>query len=92
MDIIFWDFLMFYQIFFSPQVKWCVIISNKHGIFELPHEFPKLPDEGEVNPITKALYTNWPVNIRHWSRGSWPQQEFLQGTESNLHAAEPDIN
>ena len=30
--IIFWDFLMFYQIFFSPQVKRCPIITYKHGI------------------------------------------------------------
>ena len=32
MVIIFWDFLMFYQIFLSPQVKESVIIGNKHGI------------------------------------------------------------
>ena len=29
---------MFYQIFLSQQVKRIVIISNKHGIHELPHE------------------------------------------------------
>ena len=40
MDIIFWDFLIPYQIFFSPQVKRTVIISNKHGIYELPYELP----------------------------------------------------
>ena len=28
---------MFYQIFISPQVKRSVIISNKHGIYKLPH-------------------------------------------------------
>ena len=28
---------MFYQIFFSPQVKWCAIITYKHGIYELPN-------------------------------------------------------
>ena len=38
MDIILWEFLLFYQIFFSPQVQWSVIISNKHGIYELPGE------------------------------------------------------
>ena len=32
-------FLMFYQLF-SPQVKRRVIISNKHGMYELPHELP----------------------------------------------------
>ena len=31
---------MIYQIFFSPQVKQRLIISNKHGIYELPHELP----------------------------------------------------
>ena len=36
--IIFWDFLMFYQMFLSPQMKRIVIISNKHGINELSHE------------------------------------------------------
>ena len=30
--IIFWDFLTFYQIFFSPQVKLCAISTYKHGI------------------------------------------------------------
>ena len=29
---------MFYQIFPSPQVKRWAIITNKHGIYELPHE------------------------------------------------------
>ena len=28
------------QILFSSQVKRNVIISYKHGIYELPHEFP----------------------------------------------------
>ena len=34
-------FLIFYQIFLSPQAKRIVIISNKHSIYELPHELPK---------------------------------------------------
>ena len=38
MDIMFRDFLIRYQILFSPQVKRSVIISNKHGIYQLPHE------------------------------------------------------
>ena len=39
--IIFRDSLMFYQVFFSPQVKRCAIITYKHGIYELPNELPK---------------------------------------------------
>ena len=38
--VIFSDFLMFYQIFLSLQVKQIVIISNKHGIYEFPRELP----------------------------------------------------
>ena len=41
MDITFWEFLLLYQIFFSPQVQRSVIISNKLGIYELPYELPK---------------------------------------------------
>ena len=31
---------MFYQLFLSPQVKRCAIISYKHGIYAFPHELP----------------------------------------------------
>ena len=31
---------MLYQIFFSPEVKRSAIISNKHGVYGLPHELP----------------------------------------------------
>ena len=34
-------FSILYQIFFSPQVKRSVIISNKHVINKLPHELLK---------------------------------------------------
>ena len=37
---IFWDVLMFYLIFIQPQEKRNVIISNKYGKYELPHELP----------------------------------------------------
>ena len=37
MDI-FLEFLILYQIFLSPQVKQSVIIIDRHGIYELPHE------------------------------------------------------
>ena len=38
MDLIFWDLLLLYQVFFSLQVKWSLIISDKHGITELSLE------------------------------------------------------
>ena len=31
---------MFLQMFLSPQVKQYLIITYKHGIYELPHELP----------------------------------------------------
>ena len=31
---------MFYQITLSPQVKQSAIMSNKHDIYEFPHELP----------------------------------------------------
>ena len=40
MEIMLWDVLMFYQIFLSPQVKRDAVISNKKGVWELPHELP----------------------------------------------------
>ena len=33
--IIFWDFLMFWKVFFSPQVKRCAIITYNHRKDEL---------------------------------------------------------
>ena len=30
---------MFHQIFLSPQMKRYAIITYKHGVYELPHEF-----------------------------------------------------
>ena len=42
MFIIFWDILIDDQVFFSPQVKRRVIISNKHGIYELPNDLENI--------------------------------------------------
>ena len=43
----FCDFLMFHQIFLSPEVKRCAIITYKHGIYKLSHELP--------NDLTHAI-------------------------------------
>ena len=40
MIIIFWDFVMFDQIFLSAHVKLNVISSNKSGTYELRHKLP----------------------------------------------------
>ena len=45
---------MFYQIFLSPQVKRCAIVTYKHGIYELPQELPNDLRLGIVGIITKV--------------------------------------
>ena len=50
MFIMFWDILIDEQIFFSPQVKRSVIISNKYDIYGLPHE---LPNDLSIREILK---------------------------------------
>ena len=47
---------MFDKISVSPQVKRIVILSNKHGIYELPHELPndlRLKKLGKIKNISK---------------------------------------
>ena len=57
MGITGWGFLMFYQIFFSPQVKQSMIISNKHGIYELPHNL--------VNYVRLRILGNQEISKLH---------------------------
>ena len=46
---------MFYQNSLSPQVKRSVIISNKHGINELPHKLP--------NDISRLRFDNLDIKF-----------------------------
>ena len=49
---------MFYQIYFSPEVKRCVIITYAHGIYELPQKFPnnlRLKISGNYEKSGKCL-------------------------------------
>ena len=57
--MIFWDFPMFYQIFFSPQVERCVIITYKHGIYELPND-SRIKKWGNIYPMS---YCSLPEHI-----------------------------
>ena len=40
MEIMLWDFLMFYQVFLSLQMKQSATISNKQGVYKFPHKLP----------------------------------------------------
>ena len=44
---------MFQQIFLSPQVKQCAIITYKHGIYELLDNLKKLTILGNVRKVSK---------------------------------------
>ena len=51
---------MFFQIFFSLQVKGSVILRNKHGIYELRHELPndlRLIKEYQENLKISKIYS-----------------------------------
>ena len=58
---------MFYQIFLSPQMKRCAIITYKHGIYELPHELPndlRLRILGNIRKVSKPPKNDSPVPSR----------------------------
>ena len=63
--------LMFYQIFFSLERKWIVIISNKYCIYELPQELPKnlrLRKLGNISKISNLhrIMAKCPVLLLKW--------------------------
>ena len=48
--VILWDVLVFAQISLSPQVKRSVIISNKIGLYKLPHKMTN-----DLNLVSKKI-------------------------------------
>ena len=46
---------MFYQIFFSPEVKGCAIITYKHAICKLSHELMNELRLGKLGNSRKVL-------------------------------------
>ena len=69
--IIFWEFLMFYQIFLSPQVKPWTIISYEHGIYELPQDLLndlRLRKLGNIRKLSKLhrMIVECPVSLPKW--------------------------
>ena len=49
---------MFHQIFLPPQVKWSVIITNKHDIQDLPHDLLYDATSHENQPVSNILSMN----------------------------------
>ena len=56
---IFWEFLVFDQIFLSPQVKQSVIISNKHAIYQLRKDIEILKSK-EISIKYHNFMQLWP--------------------------------
>ena len=48
---------MFYQIFLSPQVKRCAIITYEYGIYKLPNELLNDLGLGKLENIRKVSKT-----------------------------------
>ena len=58
----YFETMMFYQIFLSPQVKRCTIITYKHGIYEL------LRILGNIRKVSKPhrMTAQCPVPLPKW--------------------------
>ena len=69
---IFWGFLMFYQIFLSPQAKWYAIITYRHGIYELSLELH--------NDLRHRISGNWEISKKCLNFIEWQTnvQSFCQ--------------
>ena len=58
---------MFYQIFFSPQVKRCVIVTYKNVIYELPNDFRIKLFRSALCHMKISASLRHPVNDSPWT-------------------------
>ena len=72
--IIFWDFLMFYQSFLSPQVKWCAIT-------ERVAERLYTDDLSKLGNISKVSKLN---SMTAWCRAPCQNQHFVNTSNKIL--------
>ena len=85
--IIFWEFLMLYQIFLSPKVKRCIIITYKNGIYELHHELPNELRLKELSKLGKnEKISGKCLNFIEWKPSAQPscQNEHFANTSKNV--------
>ena len=75
---------MFYQILLSPQVERCAIITYKHGIYALPHEFP---NELRLGISGWELGKPWPIFVPPVANRTWLYQKY--STSSNAQKSCP---
>ena len=75
MVIIFWELLMFDQIFLTPQVKRSVIISNKHGLYELLYT--------SVTGVAQQIQTQDPLKLVYTRKIPKPHKTIAQRSVSH---------
>ena len=73
MEMILSDFLMFHQIFLSPQVKRSAIISNKQGVYEFPLEWPILGSRLRI--LGKKGKSGKSQHLLKWWTSAQPQRQ-----------------
>ena len=71
--ILFWDFLIFYQIFLSPEVKQSLIISKKKDIYKSPLVLPSNLKSLKIRKFQENLHT-----ARDYSLVSFPKWKFCK--------------
>ena len=64
---------MFYQIFFSPQVKRSAITINKHGIYQMTDELP--------NNLRLRKYQENFIEVRPSTRPYSQNENFVNATK-----------
>ena len=90
MDIIFWEFLLLYQIFFSPQVQRSVIISTKHGIYPL---LEKLPNDLRLRILrNQERSRNLETSYCQWQRHAVKPPPRLSHHAHNVYTGQKEIS
>ena len=89
--IIFLDFLVFYQIFLSSQVERCAIITDRHGLYEFPHELPN--DLRMILQITIPQYAVPLPKLKFYlSQQKTLEKQNLNLSSSALPQAKPRVS
>ena len=98
---------MFYQIFLSPQLKRCGIITYKRGTYKLPHELPndlRLKKLGHIRKVSKfhGMIAQYPIYFANTSKKILEKQKikhfsqrsalFHMKTRVNLRYFDIDCN
>ena len=75
-------------IFLSPQVKRCVIITYKHGIYELPNDL-RLRKLGKIRKVSKphGMIAQCPAPLPKWKFPQYYQKNLEKNKLNFSHGA-----